>query len=156
MHVHYLSTWPEVNEDEIAQVNIRFPNKRGKDYQFESVLQCGIATKGYAYKLTGKGWMNGQSGNPSIWRWKQEPDRFKDVHDVLVDADTELSNAAFVSITVPKSLGVGGQVDMDAIDDESCPFADPYYWAGWIVTGDVVPDGGGAFIYYYYHSMMMS
>jgi hypothetical protein len=148
--VHYLSTWPEVNEDEIAQVNIRFPNEKGRHYQFESVLQCGIAPSRYAYKITGDKFVK------PLWRWKQEPDRFKDVHDVLADADAELSNAAFVSITVPKSLGVGGQVDMDAIDDESCPFADPYYWAGWIVTGDVVPDGGGAFIYYYYHSMMMS
>lgn len=141
LHVHYLSTWPNVNEDEIAQVNIRFPNKPGKKYQFEPVLQCGITYKGYV--LTHPQWMDGKRGNPSIWRWKEEPVRFKDVYDVLESAEADISNRAFVKITVPMKYAVGGHTDIAAIDDESCPFEDPYYWAGWIVTGDVVQAGGG-------------
>ena len=62
--------------------------------------------------------------------------RFTHTHELMAFALAELEPG--IELELPPGTKAGGQLRdaMAAADDNSKPFASPYYWAGFVITGD--------------------
>ena len=81
LHLHFPGPWQELDESRLAQVNARFPNTAGYQYEAHGEVASGIMPTAKMFRITaaktspsqGKDptkWMGGGPGQPPAWLWR--------------------------------------------------------------------------------------
>eukprot|EP00051_Salpingoeca_urceolata_P026068 m.475769 g.475769 ORF g.475769 m.475769 type:complete len:487 (-) comp20398_c0_seq18:3234-4694(-) len=76
LHVHFSTSWQSQDESLIAQINARFPNNPGINYQYEphGAIQQGINTTAKMFRVTAVQTSPSKKNDPTKWMGAQDPD----------------------------------------------------------------------------------